>query len=544
MSRVHEAGFHYPSRFIIATLLLITGIFLRGLSFTWNTRLYGDVNLFALTAQQIARSGQLSYPMKYDYSPGSPYLSLSSPAGQHPPLYPLLAGGLARVWGTDATFPILKVLSMVFGILILLLFFKIVLQESAVASWISFALVAFSPWLVDYSANGSPYSLIAFLLFVSQWLWRHWDKGNMQRVIGAAVLSGMAWLTHGILIALPFAFIVRFFCFNPQKMSERVKRVSIFLVIFFLLISPWLLWNQATYGRLFYSSSNYYLLEQLGIAQVQIHDNAVQWVVHRPELIPLLHTYLVLISKAAYAGLREALSVITPWGIVLILVNLFLYKRHSADTANRLAKTNWKGKFLTGLQFFFSPLGLYMITVFLWATYKLRFLIPLFPFAYIEIGKGCEKLIQQKIWYKWLGWGLTAGVLVGMALPYFQARPNLYYGTDTKRNSMLYDQMQPLALELGQLPHGVVLGIANSLDGGIETIYWSKQPFVAGRGFTPEIWEKLGKDFEVRYIWCDQDQEEEVLKVFPQAKTRLSNHQFRVLQLPTAHDKIWRGFTR
>jgi 4-amino-4-deoxy-L-arabinose transferase-like glycosyltransferase len=443
----------------------------------------------------------------------------------------LLAGGLARVWGTDATFPILKVLSMVFGILILLLFYKIVLQESTVASWISFALVAFSPWLVDYSANGSPYSLIAFLLFVSQWLWRHWGNENMPRVIGAAVLSGMAWLTHGILIALPFAFIVRFFCFNPQKMSERVKRVSIFLVIFFLLISPWLLWNQATYGRLFYSSSNYYLLEQLGMAQVKIHDNAVQWVVHRPELIPLLHTYLVLISKAAYAGLREALSVITSWGIVLILVSLFLYKQHSADTANRLAKTNWKGKFLTGLQFFFSPLGLYMITVFLWATYKLRFLIPLLPFAYIEIGKGCEKLIQQKIWYKWLGWGLTAGVLVGMALPYFQARPNLYYGTDTKRNSMLYDQMQPLALELGQLPHGVVLGIANSLDGGIETIYWARQPFVTGRGMNEVVLRKLASDFTVAYLWADRGQEDWVRDIFPQAHILEENAAYTLYHL-------------
>ncbi|MGB9640602.1 MAG: hypothetical protein ACPL4H_06780 [Anaerolineales bacterium] len=532
MSRVHEQGFHLDAQFFAATILLIAGIFLRGLSFTWNTRLYGDVNLFALTAQQIARSGQLSYPMKYDYSPDTPYLSFSSPAGQHPPLYPLLASELARLWGTDATFPILKLLSILFGILILFPFYKIALQKRSVASWTSFALVAFSPWLVDYSANGSPYNLIAFLLLVGQRLWRQRSNGNIFWVIGAAVLSGIAWLTHGILIAFPCAFVVCLLCLHSQNIPQRVRRFIIFLFIFILLISPWLWWNQVTYGRLFYSSSSYYLLEQLGMARVQIHANVVEWVVHRPGLRLMLYTYLILISKAAYAGLREGLDVITPWGILLLLVSIFLNKKHSIQTATRLLNTNWRGIIHAGLQFLFSPLGLYIITVFLWATYKLRFLIPLLPFVYTEIGKGFEVLIRQSTWRKWLGWGLGAGVLLAMAFPYFQARPNLYYGDETKHNSMLYDQMQPLAIQLGQLPHGVVLGIANSLDGGIETIYWSKQPFVAGRGFTPEIWEKLVGDFEVRYIWCDQDQEEEVLNMFPKAKTLLFNQQFCVVQIP------------
>ncbi|MDD2696519.1 MAG: hypothetical protein PHD58_11400, partial [Anaerolineales bacterium] len=79
--------------------LILAGICLRLASYQWNRRLYGDINLFALTARQFALYGRWEYPMKYDYSPNVPYLTLNTPASQHPPLWPLLGGMTARLIG-------------------------------------------------------------------------------------------------------------------------------------------------------------------------------------------------------------------------------------------------------------------------------------------------------------------------------------------------------------------------------------------------------------------------------------------------------------
>jgi len=65
---------------------------LRVASLGWNDRLQGDVNLFALTAREVARNGRLVYPMRYEYSDRVPYLSFETPATQHPPLWPFSAG--------------------------------------------------------------------------------------------------------------------------------------------------------------------------------------------------------------------------------------------------------------------------------------------------------------------------------------------------------------------------------------------------------------------------------------------------------------------
>ena len=62
MTRVYKG---YPIWFWSAIVL---GILLRVASIWWNDRLLGDVNLFALTAREYAESGELNYPMKYDFS--------------------------------------------------------------------------------------------------------------------------------------------------------------------------------------------------------------------------------------------------------------------------------------------------------------------------------------------------------------------------------------------------------------------------------------------------------------------------------------------
>lgn len=108
---LHTQNSSSRNYFLLILAILGLALALRVASFGWNTRLQGDVNLFALTAREMATHHRLYYPMKYEYSDHVEYLTLANPATQHPPLYPFLAGVLGWVFDTDDTFFLLKLLT-------------------------------------------------------------------------------------------------------------------------------------------------------------------------------------------------------------------------------------------------------------------------------------------------------------------------------------------------------------------------------------------------------------------------------------------------
>jgi len=97
-------------------LVFALAICLRVVSLGWNDRLQGDVNLFALSARELASTGSLAYPMRYDYSARVDYHTLTTPASQHPPVWAFATAVLARVLRTEDTFGVLKGLSFLCGL--------------------------------------------------------------------------------------------------------------------------------------------------------------------------------------------------------------------------------------------------------------------------------------------------------------------------------------------------------------------------------------------------------------------------------------------
>ena len=153
---------------MLLCLLLLAGVALRAASFVWNTRLQGDVSLFALTAREYVQHDRLYYPLKWEYSDHVPYKTLASPASQHPPLWPFAAGLLGKLFRTEDTFPLLKLLGEVTGIGLLVLAALIGWRRGWWAETLAaVAFLALSPALVDYSANGSSYILSATLLVLA-----------------------------------------------------------------------------------------------------------------------------------------------------------------------------------------------------------------------------------------------------------------------------------------------------------------------------------------------------------------------------------------
>jgi hypothetical protein len=504
--------------------LLTAGILFRIWSFQQNTRLYGDVNLFALTARQLALHGRLTYPMKYDYTSQALYLTLESPASQHPPLWPLFGAILARLWGTPDTYLMLKLLTFLTGFCLWILF----LPKPESISFIKllpFGLIAISPWLVDFSTNGSPYIFISLILLLAEWFWRSKLFTCKSALLGFGAFCALAILTHYNLILLPLSFVIGILTQEGISTRKKVLHLGVFLTALLFFISPWLVWNWNTFGQWFHSPSSVYILEQLGMAHIELAQGEVVWTVEALPIVSIFQRYSLLLAKSAWAGGRQFIAMLTPLGFICLLAALALRWRKKQS---RLSMIGIMG----GLKILTSPMILYLLTIVLWATAKTRFLIPLLPVSYLLIEEGVEHSLKTIKSHSWVLWAGIALLSLWTMLPYRQQPFNLYYGAETASHARQYDQMKELANLLAEKPGGVVLGVSSSLDGGIETIYWTKQPFVAGRGINESLWNKLATDFRVRYFWSECTQKEKLERLFPNSRLLLSNDLYCVLELP------------
>lgn len=463
--------------------------------------------------------------MKYDYTPQAPYLTLESPASQHPPLWPLFGAILARLWGSTDTFQMLKVLSLATGLGVWLAFLPKRKDLCNLPRLLPFGLVAISPWLVDFSTNGSPYILIALILLLAERLW--WGNLSLNWIWLSALagLCALAILTHANLILLPLAFALKILTRAELPPQKKALELGIFGGVLLILLSPYWVWNWRTFGQWFHSPSFYYLLEQLRIAAITLDQDRVVWNVLPAPLPTIIQRYSLLFAKSAWAGIRQYLGMVTPLGVFFLVIGLVF--PHGTGDKRQIRRLARRGRL-----FLFSPFFLYLLLISFWATHKTRFLIPLLPISYLLIGQGIEsgvKLAKRQTWLLWLA---VAALFLGTCLPYRQRPLNFYYAAETPFNAQQYDQMRGLAKQLAELPKGVVLGVSNSLDGGIETIYWAKQPFVTARGLNETLWRKLASDFQVRYIWSECQQGDQLQKIFPNSQLLLSNGLYCVLIRP------------
>jgi hypothetical protein len=514
----------------ILAFIILVGLVLRIVSYTWNTRLYGDVNLFALAAREYALHGELQYPMKYEFSDNVPYLALTTPASQHPPLWSWLGGSLARLFGTSDTFSLLKPLSLLCGLGLLLSSFALSRRvEIYHEARIALGLACLSPVLVDFSANGSMYILSAWVIVLSSLLLMHFDPARWSHGLLAGLLCGLGYLVHSSLLLLPVAFLLPLiagyhFTWVPKTSStgnpslrQRLPAIGSFLLAFLASLSPWLLWNFRNFQRPFYSISSYYLLDKLGLLKTGIYGDVISARLSGPLSASILSTYAILAAKAWWATSRQVFMVLGPFILLIMLFGLV-----------QLYRTRKDGK----LYALAAPAFLYALAIALWATNKFRFLVPLLAPAYLLAAIGFASLLVRSKWYRWLGYLCLVGGLVWMLASYLGTpQPTFYYGNETAQDARIYDQMRPLAGELARQEPGVTLGVAQALDGGIETVYWTGFPFVAGRGMGLDEWHKLAVDFNVRYVWADEATLELAHAAFPEARQIRKNPPFYVFEI-------------
>ncbi len=495
--------------------LLVVGSALRIWAVAWNDRLQGDVNLFALSARELAEAGTLRYPMKYEYSDAVAYCAPYSTASQHPPLFPFAAGILARGAGTDETFSALKLLSLAGGLTLLASVARRALSGTSAGALSTLAFVGLSPTLVDFSGNGSPYVWAAWLLLASTEVVRRTDRLGVRGGAWAGLLAGIAPQIHSALAAIPVGLVVVGWL-DRRRLSPRA--VASFFGAAGAAGVPYFAWNLFHFGRPLYSYSPHVLWTNLGVAQEGVWGDVVTWRWVDFDATEVVRRITVQVGLDALEMMRAIPLDGSVAALALAVLGGGVLLRRAPRRAGLCA----------------VPILLYLALV-LPLPYRDRFGVPILVLAYVAAGAAVDasRGIARRG-----AFGLVAITLAWMLTGYFEDPRTRYYEDDGARRDA-HARMRPVAERFARLPSGPTLGFSTTLTNGIEGVYYHRHPLVRGRSHGPprepspgELARKLVRDFGVRYVWTDAFGRAEVEASFPAAREVVGNGAYFVFELP------------
>ena len=468
--------------------ILLLGILLRVASIWWNDRLLGDVNLFALTAREYAESGQLNYPMKYDFSEQTSWGASKSPQSQHPPLWSFTAGVLAKILNTNDTFWVLQLMSLFSQVLLLVIMFKISLHFGYECVLFTMSFVSLSPLLIDFAGNGSQYTLGGVFMLSAGVLFLENKRAKSLTFLLSGGLCGLAYCTHGAFILTILAVLLSTIFIGRNHLS-RIACAFAALLGFTVVLIPLFIYRLEHFGSVFYNLNSIYIAGILGKLSVTSGEGGVYWLVDDKwsyaDLISYLQNCLKVWSKFFVSILWE----LGPTGVLLGFFAFFSPKKSS-------------------LLFLLVFLACYLVPIFFWPGFKSRFLAPLLPIAmllsyvgFVFLRNRFPRFTRQAniclwsipIWFM-VTW-ICSFALTGSL--------SRYYTFDLKHKKD-YQEMKVLVSKMDKLEPSIVLGSAKSLDGGLEAFYYHKFPYVHARGFEWSLIERIQKDYEAKYFWTDE----------------------------------------
>ncbi|MBI4878321.1 MAG: glycosyltransferase family 39 protein [Planctomycetes bacterium] len=243
--------------------LVFAGLVLRAVALPLNALPHGDVHLDLLTLSSLWQGHGLRTPLERSVELYPPSDAAGGyPLDQHPPLALLLAAPLRLV--TSNPYTALRLASLFEGALLVLLAFLLGRRlHDAQAGWVAAALVSCSFLLVDFSGNGSIYTLHALLGLVVLLLLT--CDGLLGRLLCGAALGLASLANHQALVFLPTVLLALVLSLRRDLLSARgLASAGALLSGFVLAVLPWWLRNQEVFGDPVFSVNTMYARWRLG----------------------------------------------------------------------------------------------------------------------------------------------------------------------------------------------------------------------------------------------------------------------------------------
>jgi 4-amino-4-deoxy-L-arabinose transferase-like glycosyltransferase len=488
----------------VLLLILLLALLPRLGAVRFNAWPHGDVLLDASVADSLAQRGELKVPLVDVRFYPTGRFGFGYPPDQHPPLWSFLGAAVGLVWRDS--YEALKLLSLVAGVLLVPAVYWCGRDLFGRGPGLfAAALCAVSYLLIDFSGNGSLWSLLALVYVLFVWRVACGSLTDRRNALLLGLLMGAGCLTNYPAVVLPLSFMALLAeRWRQGRAGERrsgggaTPALALLpLAVAGLLVLPWLVFNLVTFGNPLWSQP---LERQLGGG-----DKHIEVVVQDGEVVkrkvgapdPLAQR-LGSTARDTYGNvgfLVRQSFVLAPFMGGFVLAGL------AALSARALRGGAGRELPLLVLTLFHTAL------ILLWPTTKFRYLVPLFPLAAL-IGS-------------WLLWQvkpadlrtLLAGVVLGLAcftsLWTFANIPSHTYYYDGgvvadnfggQGETAYVDDLRRLeraAAAIRAEGPGVVLGP--------HALYaMARQPLVVNSdAYSAEILARLVARYDVRYVVAD-----------------------------------------
>ena len=524
------------SRRWLLLVLFLLALLPRLASVGFNAWPHGDVLLDAAVTEAVVEQGRLLVPLVDVRFYPIERFGFGYPPDQHPPLWSLLGVPLHLVWADS--YEALKLLSLLAGALLLpvvYLFGRDLWGEGP--GLLAAALCGLSYLLIDFSGNGSLWSLLALLYLLFAWRLSCFPLRGWSNAALLGVIMGAAYLTNYPAVVLPLTLgallvLERALPGGGRPESdcsagpERTTRAGLAaLAVAGLVVLPWLLYNAALFGSPVWSQP---LQRQLGGGDTQVEVMVGQEGVFKRPLVaadPLPErvrtTAYNLYGNAGFL-IRQSFA-LAPFLAGFVLAGLVLLavrctRRSAAAERPLLLLTLAHGALIL-----------------LWPTTKFRYLVPLFPLAAL-VGA-------------WLLWqvrppelrNLLAAVALGFAAltslwTYASIPSHTYYYDGGLVEDNFGGQGEIAYVEdlrrLERAAAAVPAGGDGAVMGPHALYRMVERPLVIdSAGYSREVVEHLVRRYEVRYIVAEPERLEFYAGFLP-GQTLWQGESYAVFGLP------------
>lgn len=378
----------------------------------WNKYIHGDVSQYSEVSESLAARGdtRMSYKEREPY-----FYSIKEKGGKFYDMYPLLpflGAVLVKIAGISG-YAAIKIWSFFGGVLVLVLTYflgkKIGGEKIGL---LSLTLSSFSYLLIDFSGNGSIYSLqtVFYLAFIILLL----NLKKLSDNILLGIIVGLAVLTNYQSVILFPVYLIFLFVLFKKDFAKILKWFLSGFIPAALIYLPWGVRNFLLFHTPFFSIHFLYYWQKLGVKKIIVGDTLLY--------TPTPSDYFDLVKKIVFFWFPHNLYLINRKLFIYAPISyvFFLFSAIETTFINSFEK-------IKNLIPIFLLLIFHIISGATIPIFETRHFVPIMPFVFILASYYIFNFISSLVLQKIIWISAVFASVIFFFLTYFSTPTHTYY---------------------------------------------------------------------------------------------------------------------